>query len=283
MTIVLDANAQVIYDTITLPTDALPGSTLISMYQQVDFRFISDLDDVETLQIDVIRATQATYAELKAFVLTEIVPNLASQNFQMLAYSIYEQPLQDVEVPTNICLGDQCYSIPQICIPGTAWLCGGQDCCFGGNSHLSTAYRYRFWVLSRSFAPSSPMAFRPFIPILAILALGLVFVVALYALVNIEAFRNGKITWSQYKEAFNGIYKIPQENNPLAPIAGAFPWGMAALGGTMVAISLALGYVYSKGGVAPPVSGHVEVPAGPVTGGVAVGGAPAAPTRGGRR
>lgn len=283
MTIVLNANAQVIMDTITLPTDAPPDSTLISSYRQVDFAFVLDTDDVETLQIDVIRVTQATYAELKSFVLEQIVPNLASQNLQLLAYTIYEQPLQDVEVPTNICLGDQCYTIPQICIPGTAWLCGGQDCCFGGNSHLNTAYRYRFWVLSRSFVPSSPMAYRPFIPILAILALGLVFVVALYALVNIEAFRNGKITWSQYKEAFNGIYKIPQENNPLAPITGSFPWALAALGGTMVAASLALGYVYRQGGVAPPVSGHVEVPAGPVTGGVAVGAAPAAPARGGRR
>lgn len=234
MSIILPGSTRWIVDTPTFMVGPT-GSYFRSAFAYPGFFAGDPEDDLLTYEIDWGTVEQVDIATLRSLV-EQMLPTFASEGEEVLAYALFEKPETLVLIPEESCIFDFCFTPP-----------------FAG-TEIPLGYTYRLWVVTRPgvaiLAAPSVRALGP----AAIIAIGLVFVVAVFTLIGVFQITTGAVKYKDVRAATEAIVKAPGENVATA-ISGGLTLPLIALGFTLVAAAMFLPAISAK------VTG--EAPIGP--------------------
>lgn len=252
-----DQTVQVVDNTIVLP-QAPVGFDEVITWGYNGLMNVQPSDVFETHGIDFYSPVSLSIDTIQ-WTMEQVRQKFAEYGQEVLAYGISRRTALDISVPTRLCIGDQCIDVPsQFCIPLTS-ICVG-----GGGTNLITAYEYWVWIVTRDLTAGAALA-SPFIPVLGILAIGLVIVV----LGVMVSWWKGSITFDQFKQFFGDVTPGGQ----IKQAEGGATLMFAIVGAGMVATAMLVPRLVS--------SASLGVNAGPVKTqvGLTSAGPPEAPRR----
>ncbi|RJO60338.1 MAG: hypothetical protein C4542_09610 [Dehalococcoidia bacterium] len=237
----------------TLP-DGPPGATLASAYAYPAYFSTRPDDDLSTLRLDFRRAERIDTRALR-----QLIDGLAIEfgnNGELpIAYYLWERPIVNVSVPSQICVGGYCADVPgQICVPFTDW------CIPLAGSTLVSAYEYRLWMAGRITGPGPvvPMvaglsaSVRALAPA-AVLIIVMGIIAGLISVFSILSAATGNLKAREVLDFGRDVIRAPGENIA-APVREAM-WPLAALGLILVGGSLLFPIAQARANVDVPVGG----------------------------
>lgn len=188
-----DQLVQVVDDTIVLP-QAPVGFDQVITWGYDGLLNVQPANVFETHGMDFYSPVSLSIDTIQ-WTMEQVRQTFAQYGQEVLAYGVSRRTALDISVPTRLCIGDQCIDVPsQFCIPLT------NICVGGGGTNLVTAYEYWVWIVTRDMTAGAALA-SPFIPVLGILAIGLVIVV----LGVMVSWWKGSISFDQFKQFFGSI------------------------------------------------------------------------------
>lgn len=262
------ADVAINENTPTFP-ETPPGFSSITLFGFPSFGTLTGSEYLETHDFILTVPFQITPGEWDFFFQTIIQPGLSDRGVDLAAYGVWEQPVQEVLIPTSLCVPPiPCIDLSSICPP----IIG----CLGGQT--IPGFDYRVWLLTDQVGASAYTArgqVRAFVLLVIVIILGLVFGLPIL-LAEIREVNTGKITSGQLISNIKNNLPTPGEqiNEALSPLL--------LLGLAVVASSIVIAVA---GHQAPPspitYRGNVNLPT--PFGGTVGGGFETGPASGGRR
>lgn len=259
MATILDTNVPVQQNTPTFP-DTPPGYDPVILYSYPEITSIDPTVELDTTDIYSLSVSQESADSWLAQV-NQMRDQFAAQGATILAFGAWQQPVEQVNLPSQYCILGQCFDVPQqVCLPFVG--------CIGvANQTISAGFKNRLWVLSQGtpaaasgyVGPLTGRAYssRAFLPILE--AVGIILIIL--SLVYVYSVVTGKITPQQLTQYIGDLAKAPG-NNLVAPITSlAVP--AIALGATIAIVALLVPTLNLSG------SGNATIP---IPGGGRIGG-----------
>lgn len=273
MPTVLDTNVPITDNTPTFP-DTPAGFDVVSLFAYHELDAITASSDLSTTEITSFHLAREGAGAWNEAV-NQIKAQYAAQGQTVLAYGVYEQPVENISVPTQFCVAGQCFDVPgQVCLPFIGCLpVAGQT--------LQSGYVYRLWMLTEN-GPAVASGYagpftlrgqvRGFLPILEAIGVAIIILTGVVGLAFTIGIVTGKLTPQQVVDQVKAVLRVPGENlqGPIQSVALPF----VALGITIVAGALLIPNLNLSSGA------NVSLPGGSSVGGtLGVGAAPGRPGR----